>query len=192
MTETYEKIRNMHEQLTEMRYDYWISYNVFTFQWWLLLIVLIIPWIVWWKLVDKRRLNHILLFGTILMIFIIMLDDFGLEQHLWSYPYLLTSVPTRLLPVDQGIMIVAHMLVYQYFPRWKKFIIANAVMAVIFTFIFEPLSVWLGIYQLENWRHIYSLPIYFLKVVLIKWLVDEVILKKVLYERERRSNDPQL
>ncbi|MBM7573343.1 CBO0543 family protein [Aquibacillus albus] len=174
----YDEIRNFHQQLYEMRLEYWIGHDLFTFQWWLLLFVFIVPWIIWWRLVDKKRIRQILLFGTLLMILVMFMDDFGVETHLWSYPYQLVNVMPRLIPIDQGILAVAHMLVYQYFSKWKQFIIANIVMAAIFTFVFEPLTVWLGIYKLENWRYIYSLPIYFLKSVLIKGLVDEFIMKK--------------
>ncbi|WP_078548581.1 CBO0543 family protein [Litchfieldia alkalitelluris] len=175
---SFEDIRNMHHQVYEMKLDYWLTENLFTFQWWLLLFVLIIPWFIWWRLVDKKRLTPILLFGTLLMILVLMLDDIGVEIHLWSYPYQLVNILPRLLPIDQGIIIVAHMLLYQYFPRWKKFIIANIVMALIFTFIFEPFTVWLGIYKLENWRYVYSFPIYILKAAFIKWLVDTLIKKE--------------
>jgi hypothetical protein len=178
MTPTFDEIRNLHQQLYELRLDYWISHNLFTFQWWLLLMALIVPWIIWWRFVDKNRIYQILLFGTLLMTLVMLLDDFGVETHLWSYPYQLLNILPRLLAIDQGIIIVAHMFLYQYFPKWKPFLIANTVMAIIFTFIFEPLTVWLGIYKLENWRYIYSLPIYIIKAAFIKWLVDEFLLKK--------------
>ncbi|MFC7060408.1 CBO0543 family protein [Halobacillus seohaensis] len=179
---TYEEIRDVHQQLYDMRLEYWISHDLFTFQWWLLLFVLFIPWIIWGIFVDKRKINKILLFGTLLTILVIMLDDFGVEKHLWSYPYQLINIMPRLVAIDQGIIVVAHMFLYQYFPEWKRFIIANIVMALVFTFIFEPLTVWIGIYKLENWHYIYSLPIYIMKAVFIKWLVDELISKKKVIE----------
>ncbi|WP_077212276.1 CBO0543 family protein [Bacillus dakarensis] len=176
--QTFYDIRKMHQALYDLKLEYWFSHNLFTFQWWLLLFVLIIPWVIWWRFVDTKRINQILLFGLILMILVIMLDDVGVELHLWSYPYQLLNIMPRLIAVDQGIIVVAHMFLYQYFPHWKKFIMANLVMAATFTFIFEPITVWLGIYKLENWRYIYSLPIYIAKAAFIKWLVDEIILKK--------------
>ncbi|QGH35101.1 hypothetical protein GI584_14070 [Gracilibacillus salitolerans] len=175
---TYKEIRDVHQQLYDMRLEYWISHDLFSFQWWLLLLVLFIPWIIWWRFVDKKRIEQILLFGTLLTILVMTLDDFGVEKHLWSYPVQLLHVIPRLIPIDQGIIIVVHMFLYQYFPNWQKFIISNIVIAIIFTFVFEPLTVWLGIYKLESWRYIYSLPIYIVKAVLIKWLVDEIILKR--------------
>jgi hypothetical protein len=46
--------------------------------------------------------------------------------------------------------------------------------SLIFAFIAEPITVWLGIYRLDNWSYIYSLPIYIIKAVLIKALVQKV------------------
>lgn len=182
---TYDQIRDVHKELADMRLEYWINHDLFSFQWWLLVVVLIVPWIIWWKYVDKNRLSQILLFGTLLMLLVMMLDDLGVETHLWSYPYQLISMMPRLISIDQGIIIIAHMFLYQYFSKWKKFIIANTVMAIIFTFVFEPIVVWLDIYRLENWRYIYSLPIYILKAVLIKWIVDEVILKRQINSKTK-------
>lgn len=182
---TYDQVREVHKELVDMRLEYWINHDLFSFQWWLLVILLIVPWIVWWRYVDKNRISQILLFGTLLMVLVMMMDDLGVESHLWSYPYQLFSMMPRLISIDQGIIIIAHMFLYQYFSKWKKFIIANTVMAIIFTFVFEPIVVWLDIYRLENWRYIYSLPIYILKAVLIKWVVDEVILKRQINSKTK-------
>lgn len=175
---SYEKIRDLHEVVVQMRYEVWLNNDLFSFQWWLLLVVFIVPWLIWWHFVEKKRIYEILLFGTLLMNLVMMLDDLGVELHLWSYPYQLVSVMPRLIPIDQGIIIVAHMFLYQYYRSWKSFVIANTIMAVIFSYTFEPITVWLGIYKLENWKYTYSLPIYVLKATLIKWLVDEVLRKK--------------
>ena len=175
---SHEEIEQVHQQLLEMRLDRWLNHDMFSFQWFLLLIVLIVPWIIWWRFVDEKRIYPILLFGSLLTILVMMMDDIGVELQLWSYPYQLVTILPRLISIDQGIIVIAHMLLYQYFKKWKKFIIANAVMAAIFTLICEPVTVWLGIYKLDNWRYIYSFPIYIIKAVFIKWLVDEVIERK--------------
>jgi hypothetical protein len=175
---SYEEVRNLHQQLVDLRLENWVNNDLFSFQWWLLLLVFILPWIIWWRFVEKKRIYPIMLFGSLLMILVIMLDDLGVELHLWSYPVQLFSLMPRLLAIDQGIIIVAHMFLYQYFKEWKPFIIANVVMALIFTYVFEPLTVWLGIYKLEIWKYTYSLPIYVLKAMFIKWVVDEFIERK--------------
>ncbi|MBI0580119.1 hypothetical protein IEC97_22445 [Neobacillus cucumis] len=171
---SYDEIRSIEYKLAEMKNEYWLHHDLFTFQWWLLLIIFILPWILWWRYVDKNRLKDILLFGSLLMLLVGLLDDIGLNAQLWSYPYKLLQVIPRLVAIDHGILIVAHMTVYQFFTKWKSFIIVNLVMATIFTFIFEPLTVWLNIYKLDNWKYIYSFPLYIAKAVFVKWLVQRI------------------
>ncbi|MDR4947090.1 CBO0543 family protein [Neobacillus cucumis] len=171
---SYGEIQKIENKLADMKNEYWLHHDLFTFQWWLLLIIFILPWIVWWRYVDKNRLKEIVLFGCLLMHLVGLLDDIGVTAHLWSYPYKLVQAIPRLAPIDYGILIVAHMTVYQFFGKWKSFIIVNLVMATIFTFIFEPFTVWIDIYKLDNWKYIYSLPIYVAKAVFVKWLVQRI------------------
>ncbi|MCM3567749.1 CBO0543 family protein [Neobacillus mesonae] len=171
---SYDEIRSIEYKLAEMKNEYWLHHDVFTFQWWLLLTIFILPWILWWRYVDKNRLKDIVLFGSLLMLLVGLLDDIGVNAQLWSYPYQLVQAIPRLAAIDYGILIVAHMTVYQFYTKWKSFIIVNLVMAAIFTFIFEPLTVWLNIYKLDNWKYIYSLPIYVAKAVFVKWLVQRI------------------
>jgi hypothetical protein len=171
---SYDEIREAHYKLTEMRTDYWLHHDLFSFPWWLLVSILILPWVIWWKYVDRRRLKDIILFGSLLMILVGLLDDIGVQLHLWSYPYQLINIMPSILPIDYGIIIVAHMFLFQYFRKWKTFLLANLMMATVFTFICEPITVWLEIYKLENWKYIYSLPIYILKAGFIRWLVEKI------------------
>ncbi|MDN3019084.1 hypothetical protein PH210_23205 [Paenibacillus sp. BSR1-1] len=158
-----------------MKKEYWLHHDLFSFQWWLLLLILIIPWIIWWRYVEKKRLKEILLFGSLLMLLVGLLDDMGVNSHLWSYPYQLTQLIPRLIAVDSGILIVAHMFLFQYFKKWKSFLIANVIMAAVFTFLCEPITVWLGIYKLEHWEYVYSFPLYIMKACSIKWLVERIM-----------------
>jgi hypothetical protein len=173
----FEEILSMHSELEKMESVYWKSHDLFSFQWWLLLLILIVPWIVWIRYVDRNRIKDILLFGALLIILVGLMDELGVNLSLWSYPYKLTYLITRLTAIDYGIIIVVHMFVYQFFRDWKSFLIVNTIIATIFTFICEPITVWLGIYKLGNWKYIYSLPIYILKASFIKWIVD-VLLNK--------------
>lgn len=175
---SFEEIQSLHIQIQKMRADYWFHHDLFSFQWWLLLFILIIPWLLWCKYVDRQRIKHILLFGSILMILVSILDDIGISRNLWSYPYQLTHLIPGLVAVDLGIIIVVHMFIYQTFTNWKSFLIANIIIAAIYSFICEPITVWLGIYRLDNWEYIYSFPIYILKATFVKWLVDVLLNEK--------------
>jgi hypothetical protein len=158
-------------QLSQIRISDWINREVFSFQWWLLVAVLIIPWIIWWKCVDRKRLLEITLFGAIISIISFCLDSTLTELTLWGYQYKIFPVWPILMSVDFSMIPVSFMFVYQYFRETKKFIIAMAVVAAVFAFIAEPLLVWIGIYRLYKWEYFYSFPVYIVMGIFVRWLV---------------------
>ncbi|TYP72020.1 CBO0543 family protein [Paenibacillus methanolicus] len=177
--EMIEEIAQVHKQLTELRHQYWLHYDLFTLQWWLLLALLVIPWVIWWRLVDKKRLKDIVLFGISISYLIFLLDHIGYELNLWLYPHKLFRFIPESSAFDLGILPVLHMLLFQYFIRWRSYLIANTLMATVFVFILEPLSVWIGLYKLLHWEFVYSLPLYILKAVMIKGLFETVKRKQI-------------
>lgn len=137
--------------------------------------MLIFPWPIWLKLVDRKRILEISLFGAVAMGLITILDAIGMELGLWGYRYKLAPLLPMLLPMDFSVLAVAHMLIYQYFRPWKSFIIALTVVGCIFAFIGEPFMEYVGIYQRYGWKYIYSLPIYIGKAVFCRLLVTKIM-----------------
>lgn len=176
--ELLSKIEMVHRQLTELRQQYWSHYDLFSAQWWLLLALFIVPWLVWWRLVDRTRLKDIVWFGIATSYLIFFLDHVGYELNLWIYPHKLFRFIPESSAYDLGVLPVLHMLVYQYCRSWRSFLMTNTIMAVIFVAVCEPVSVWLGLYKLIHWKYIYSFPLYILKVALIKWLLEAVTRKQ--------------
>jgi len=155
-----ESIQRLRDKLARMDLQYWLHHDLFTWQWWLLLALLVLPWLLWWKLIDKRELRYLLMYGLIIMIFVFLLDELGSSLTLWSYPYMLYRLIPTMHPIDITVLPVLYMLVLYYFRRWSTFLPATVVMSAAFSFAAEPLFVLMDIYRLEEWRHVYSLPIY--------------------------------
>jgi hypothetical protein len=174
---TKDDINKLDTQLTELRLENFMNEDFLTPQWWFLLSLFILPWIAWWFLVDKGRIKQIWLFGALISILIIYLDDIGSELDLWNYPIKLINIIPRLNPIDVSVLPVMHMLLYQYFTKWKPFLWANFIMALFNSYIAEPFFVKINIYELTNWKYSYSLPIYILKAVVIKYILEKVLLK---------------
>ncbi|OPH47391.1 hypothetical protein BC351_40085 [Paenibacillus ferrarius] len=174
-----DDIAQLHKELTKLREQYWLHYDLFTLQWWLLLALLIIPWVVWWRLADKKRLKDIVLFGVSISYLIFLLDHIGYELNLWLYPHKLTRIIPESSAFDLGILPVLHMLLFQYFTRWRSYLIANTLMATVFVLLCEPISVWIGLYKILHWKYIYSFPLYILKAVLIKGIFEIVKRKQI-------------
>lgn len=167
-------IMKLFKQLTAVDIEYWTEQVVFSFEWWLLVGIFLIPWIVWWKSVAKGRLFEISTFGSIILIIAMVLDAIGVKYCLWNYPYRLTPLMHPALPFDLSVIPVTYMLLYQYLGGWKKFAIGTLLTAFVFAFVAEPLLVMLNLYQPLHWSHSYSLPIYFLLPLFVKWVVEKM------------------
>lgn len=170
-----EQIAEMVKQLTHARIENWLGGCFGTWGWWFLAALLVIPWIAWFKLVEKKKIVELSLFGMIIMAVTITLDELGFELSLWNYPLEVIPMFPRLTSIDYSILPVIYMLLYQYFPSWKSFFWAMAIASVFFSFIAEPLMVFLGLYQLLTWKYYYSYPIYIVLALVCKWLTRTII-----------------
>ena len=161
-------------KLSKIRWDYWRDDIIFSYQWWFLIITFVILFIVWIRLLDKRRLLTILLFGFITLNIVTFLDTLGGELQIWEYPKMILPWGPRILCIDLMISIY-FMLLYQFFTKWRSYIFASIILSAIFSFIFEPIAILLGIYIQLSWSHFYSFPIYILLAISIKWIVEKLI-----------------
>jgi len=168
------ELAEMVRLLSKARMDHWLADGLGTWRWWVLLIILIIPWFIWYKYVDKKKLHEIILFGTIIIISDITLDEIGFELSLWHYPIDVIPLFPRLTSIDYTAIPVIKMVLYQYFPTWKSFFWAMVAMATVFSFIAEPLIVKLGFYTVLKWNYIYSFFIYIASGLCARWIVKKI------------------
>ncbi|WP_404451776.1 hypothetical protein LG329_15745 [Virgibacillus necropolis] len=147
---------------------------IFSYQWWILLFITFVVWIIWGLLVDKSRMKNIFLVGMTTSLLAVILDGIGLTLNLWAYPYQLLYFTGQLFTVDLAIIPVFYMLLYQYSRTWKSYFVKLILLSIFATFVAEPIFVKLDIYRLLQWEHWYSTPFYILIGVFVKWLVDKI------------------
>lgn len=165
------EVRNLSKELL---LNYWLNETLFTFNWWFLLLSTSIFFIVWVIVLDKTRIIEIMVYGLLIGTLVFILDMIGISLVLWSYPDRLTPIMTPMLEIHKMHMPVLYMLVYQYFRSWGKFLTAITITAFVFAFLFEPITVWLGIYEIYQWSYFYSFPIYIGIGVFFKWLITKL------------------
>jgi len=166
---------NLQRQLTIFEYNHWWNEVLFTPQWFLLVFTVIVPWYIWLKLVDRKRIMEISLFGTLSIILISLLDVIGVGLGLWGYKYKTCPLIPLLIPVDFTALPIIYMFIYQHYRTWKSFIIVLTIVSFILTFIGEPLVELINIYQRYAWEYIYSLPIYIAIAVFCRLTVTMLI-----------------
>jgi hypothetical protein len=174
-TISYKNISDTTRNLRDISYEHWLRYEVFTFDWWFLLALSIIPWIIWWKVLDKNRVNEIIMFGLLVGLISVIIEYIGEYIALWwGYKIKLFPGVTLLFPFDLTVLPVSYMLVYQYFPKWLSFFIGMFILSFGAAFVFEPILDWMDIYVLLTWKYVYSFPIYFVMGLFFKWLVKKI------------------
>lgn len=178
----FQQIIDAHKYFVQLRYEHWMQYEAYTGMWWLLLCAWIGPWITWLFLVKHQQITELFVYGVTVMFTITILDAIGLSKGLWTYSIKVIPYTPYLEPIDWGILPVVYMLIYQYFPEWKGFIIAQITLATLYSFVGEPLLMKrLGVYLILDWKYIYSFPIY-----IILAIIPRVVIK-FLYRIERKS-----
>lgn len=182
---THEQLTEIQRVFSEARIKNWINIDFMSFNWWVLLIILIVPWIIWWKLVDKKRMVEILLYGLIASTLITYADAIGVELLLWTYPTKFIPILPSLVPLNFTLFTVLFMLIYQYTNNWKSYIVVQLISSVISAFICLPILNWMGIGKILKWNYFYSFLL-LIGVALLSKLFINIFLNRQ-HQQERYS-----
>ena len=166
------QVKIMYKQLS---IEHWAKYEALTWQWWIGIACVVIPLLLWWKLVDRRRILEITAFGFMVNILATFLDVMGSELLLWNYTLRILPQIPLLFPVDFILVPIIYMLIYQRYLDWKQFLLACTIVALALAFIVEPLAVYIKQYQLISWHYMYSFPIYVFIVIFAKLFADKLL-----------------
>lgn len=171
---TDEQIAYTLRELSYARIDNWLDTDFLTWGWWLELGVLIVSVTIFWKLVDKKRLfeltYHVISAGVI----VIWLDQVGFELGLWYYPVDLIPVFPPATAFDYTLLPVAYTLIYQYCPKWPRFLMATLIMAGVVAFLMEPMAHRWGFYELVKWKYYYGFPVYIAIGIFLKLVTEKM------------------
>jgi len=170
-----DEIIQLRTQLRDMFFSHYMDRELFSPTWWLSIGLVVIPLAVWWRMVDRRRLLEICIFGLLANVAATFLDVIGTDFVLWEYPVHVFPQISLLMPVDHVIVPVTGMMLYQRFASWKAFILACAAASAFMSFVCEPFAAFLGMYRLLTWRYAYSFPIYILLYACAKLVVGRLL-----------------
>jgi hypothetical protein len=168
---TYQEIQKVRSQISHMLIKEWEVNTLFTWKWWFLVGLAIIPWFLFWWILDKKRIHEILLYGMLIGFFAGFLDNLGTDLLWWGYPIkMIPTVPPLITP-DFTIVPCLMMLVYQYCQTWKSFLASNFILALLMAYVGEPFFIWLRLYELIEWKLIYSFLFYNISGIIARWIV---------------------
>lgn len=151
LDEVYKTLARDNSKLT----DIWLSKIAFSWRWWVLVGLSIIPWIIWIKIRNKNDIGRLLFVGLVAATISNTLDTIGITYNLWHYDWKVFPLIPMFMPWDFTLIPVSIMLMLQFKPKINKYIKAIA-FSISCAFIFEPLFSWSSMYHTIHWKYWFS------------------------------------
>ncbi|WEG13339.1 hypothetical protein PU629_02950 [Pullulanibacillus sp. KACC 23026] len=173
--EIIQKIDNVSDKLNQNVYqvnDIWVHDVVFTWRWWIGLLLTIMPWILWIFFRKKESTDRFLYIAFIIILLCVLLDVTGDQYGIWRYRFNLVPIVPTYFPWDFTLMPVTIISLMQFQPKLSP-IIKAIVFSLGTSFIGEPLFQWIDVYEPIHWKYEYSVPIQFCIYLLCHWIYQK-------------------
>lgn len=168
------KIFEAEEQLSNLVVNYWKVYSFGSWQFWLHLSMLLIPLVLIYFLIDRKRAFEVGFYGFNVHVWFTYFDTIGVRKVLWYYPYpAIPLIPTS-FPIDAALVPVSFMLLYQWTVKYKKnYYIYATLLSAFFAFLFKLLWTSLDLFHLyKNATSFHRFLGYLLVMLLSKWITN--------------------
>lgn len=164
-------------KLAEQSYQHWISNEVFSFGWFLSIIVLAIFYTSWLILVDKSRIDQLLLIGTLASVGYIIFDIIGSNfLGLFEYKIRITPFLPTIFTVAVTIAPMIIMFAHQCTASWKNYSLWVSIGMGFLCLILLPIYTLLGIFKLhDSWNYFHHFLAFLVGAiisrVLLLWII---------------------
>lgn len=171
-----ERVDLLRIEFNKLQLEKWIESSLFSAHWWITLFISLFFLIVFILLIDRNRKQEIILAFLISFIFIGMVNEIGYYFNLWDYPTEFIVFLQTFNAVDFLSVPIVITLLYQFFSRWKYFLIANVITSSIMGFIAIPIFTFFGFYEINNekWGLFQSFLLLFIITLVVKSLMHSL------------------
>jgi hypothetical protein len=177
-TEYLNKIRSITEELSQIQIDYWKTFsNLGTWQFWVVILMLIAPLIVLYVLLDRNKALLFGFFGLNYHIWFAYVNSIGISLGLWEYPYeILPFIPSFAL--DASLVPICFMLLYQWTLNHKKNIYFYSVLlSAFFAFVLKPILVTFHFFHMYKGVNYVHLFLFYVAFFLVSKLITALFFK---------------
>jgi hypothetical protein len=179
--EALEQIDRATKQLTESNQlivDAIMNGLIFTWQWWVALAMIVIPWVLWLIVRNRESSARIFSAGLLMMVLSEILDTVGVTFGKWAYPVKVIPVATINFSFRLSVLPVILMLFLQYKPHINPFI-----KAILFgglgAYVGMPILNMIDLYKKIDWAYTYSFFILTVFYLLSHWLSHRDTFEKI-------------
>lgn len=173
--------------LTSIRIEYWSEEVVFSFRWWLLMALILLSLIVWYRSLNKSSLHEATLFAGLASIVTLALYEYGLELTLLDFNYNVIPIFPPLSSLEFLLFPLIFSYVFQHFNSKKRYIKASLAASAILSFVINPLLSWGEYYILLHWSYFYDFVVLFLLALLLRMLANKIISVQNKYKIQKQG-----
>lgn len=145
--------------LNKEKLDIWYEHSFLNWRWWLGIVFIIVPILIWIKCRDKKSADRLQYAGLFVALVSSYLDYVGIFLGLWRYDYEVIPFTANYFPTSFTILPISIMLLLQTKPHVNPFI--KAVFFSVSSLVALLIIQWIGLYQPLHWNYLYSMIIQF-------------------------------
>lgn len=173
-----EAIKKFYE-LNKLILNKWLDQELFTFEWFFLVFLVLGCYLLFFYLLDKERIVEILLYGSFVAVAFVVYDSTGIFFGFWANKISISPIYPNVFISDLTVGPLIAMLIYQYKTSWSRFIrwsiiFTGIYIVVFFGFLLTYMEVFVYLKPYANIIDICS----FLSVLIISRGVMVLILNK--------------
>ncbi|NBJ69399.1 MULTISPECIES: CBO0543 family protein [Clostridia] len=171
-------------EVNQMITDALLHAFLFTWQWWLGVILFILPWTLWILFRNKNSTGRLLGCAFLTIALSLLIDLISLSYGLWSYPMKFSPVsPILFLPYHLALAPVAIMFVLQIKPKANP-LLKGSIFAAIAAFGGMNGFNALDFYNPKNWSIFYDFFIFLFLFFSSYWLFHMQGYEKIVTEEK--------
>ncbi len=174
-----KEIDKLSNQLTDLRIELWREHTLFTWQWWMLVVICFVFLILLIVFVKKEKALSTVAFIGIVYIINKNLDDVATALDWYDYRIQLEPIIPTMLPANLLIIPIGFGVLYARYEAWKSFLVSITIFASLVSFIALPLMKLAEIYIEKNWNSILSFVSLLAITMISKLIIDFLKFKNV-------------
>jgi len=169
----YDHIREVLKSYSVDSREYWTSYShMGTWQFWVCVALLVVPLVVLYFAMDRKRALQLGFFGFNVHIWFIYIDHIGVMHGKWGYPFKVFPFAPISFVLDASLVPVTFMLVYQWvLHRRKNQYLVFTLLCAAFAFVLKPIMVEFDFFRMsDGMNYIYLFLLYIVLMLLSVWI----------------------
>src|SRR5699024_833657 len=170
-------IRSISRELSQYQIEYWHLYSyVGMWQFWVEVLMIIIPLIILFFSIDKSKALLLGFFGLNYHVWFSCSNSIGVGLGLWEYPYhLIPFLPS--FSMDASLVSVCFLLLYQWKLNHNKNIyLYSILLSSMFVFVLKPIMVKFHFIHMFNGINYFHLILFYMAYFIVSKLITNVFI----------------